>query len=265
MKPQSLEFLLHSNIEPHDVSCSYFRFLHGSITDYSTVGRKRNIIHLILRGKREYLFEGRRQVFDEHTVLFIPEGTNYVTVSRESDGGSAGISLLFSLDEEIMKEIPCGIYPTKTYAKSDFEKTFFDLCDLCATMPTKLLRRKILALSVLCAFVTKLTAHDQNARLIEPALAYIAEHYRENLAVSAYAAVCNLSESYFRRKFFEIMGLSPIEYRNHLRFSEARRLYQNGVTVKALAEAVGFCDENYLSKLYKKHFGRSLKDDVRFL
>jgi shikimate dehydrogenase len=59
------------------------------------------------------------------------------------------------------------------------------------------------------------------------------------------------------------IGVSPIEYRNELRFAKAEQLYQSGNSIKEIAEAVGFCDEVFFSKLYKKRFGTSMKKRLK--
>ena len=89
--------------------------------------------------------------------------------------------------------------------------------------------------------------------------------YKENLPIKAYAEKCNLSESYFRKKFSDILGKSPVEYRNELRFTEARRLYRRNYSTEEIAEALGFCDSRYMLKLYRRHTGKSLKKDAEII
>ena len=74
-----------------------------------------------------------------------------------------------------------------------------------------------------------------------------------------------MSESYFRKKFQLVTGLSPISYRNSLRFAEAKKLYREGLTMKAIAEQLGFCDEHYLSKIYIRENGTNLKEDAKLV
>ena len=57
------------------------------------------------------------------------------------------------------------------------------------------------------------------------------------------------------------MGISPIDYRNEIRFRKAKQLYQKNYTLQEIAEKVGFSDASYLSKMYKRHTGTSLKAD----
>ena len=97
-------------------------------------------------------------------------------------------------------------------------------------------------------------------RMIAPALHHLKLHYRENEPVSVYASACCLSESHFRRKFLEYTGMTPVEYRNSLRFEEARRLYASGMPMMQIAERVGFCDASYLRRLYKQQTGGRFRD-----
>lgn len=265
MKQQNLEFLLHSDIEPKEIRCDRFLFPKGDVTDYSTVGREKHLLHLTLRGKREYIRDGKRQVFDEHSVVFIPDGTNYLTCPTCDSEICEGITLLFSIEDSLSKSIPHGIYQINSRPQDTLEKHFFELCELCTKMPTQKLRKKILALELLHGFIAEHLSAAPNSRLIAPALSYLAEHYKENIPVSRYAAVCHLSESYFRRVFSEITGMSPIDYRNKLRFYEARRLYQNGLSASEIAETIGFCDEGYFLKLYRRSFGKSFRKESKYL
>ena len=260
---QVLDFLLNSDVNPIDIDCNYYHFPKESVSDYLTCGRKNHLIHLVTRGEREYFFEENRFVFGEHSVIFIPDGTRYRTISHEKNEQLCeGATVIFEASPYI--NIPHGIYQISTFSKSDIEALFFELCDTDTAIPTQKLRKKILTLEILYWIISKLTLPNKSRHLIKPALEYIALHYKENLDVSKYASVCNLSESYFRKKFLEYTGLTPIEYRNHLRFAEAKRLYQSGYSTKTIAYEVGFCDENYLSKLYKKYYNSSLKEDCRF-
>ena len=124
---------------------------------------------------------------------------------------------------------------------------------------------KKLFFSVLTRFIEKYSNTNDLARSVVPAIEYISLHFNENEPVSKYAAICNMSESYFRKNFQLATGVSPLSYRNSLRFAEAKRLYREGLTMKAIAEKLGFCDEHYLSKIYKRENGTNLKDDARLV
>ena len=106
---------------------------------------------------------------------------------------------------------------------------------------------------------------NQMKEILKPALDYFSITYKENLPIQSYAEKCNLSESYFRKIFRETIGMSPINYRNELRFAEAERLYLLYRNIGRVAEEVGFCDEVFFTKLYKKRFGTSIKNIAKLV
>lgn len=59
----------------------------------------------------------------------------------------------------------------------------------------------------------------------------------------------------------EWTGLSPKEYLNHRIILEAQRfLLYEGLPVKELASRLGFADENYFSRFFRRHTGESVSE-----
>lgn len=76
-----------------------------------------------------------------------------------------------------------------------------------------------------------------------------------SLDTSAFAEKYGFSSKYFRERFRELFGSTPTQYLISLRLNEAARLLSNGThNVKQAAEAVGFSDIYYFSRLFKKRF-----------
>lgn len=85
----------------------------------------------------------------------------------------------------------------------------------------------------------------------------------KNEKISYYSNMCGMCEVNFRRLFVEYTGKSPIEYRNDLRLKKAKELLQSGeYNVSESAEAVGFSNLSFFTRLYKKKFGTSPKKEV---
>ncbi len=75
-----------------------------------------------------------------------------------------------------------------------------------------------------------------------------------------YAKLCDMSEVCFRRYFKEFTGKSPIEYRNDTRLNNAKILLQSGqYTVSEVAEACGFSNLSFFTRLYKRKYGHTPK------
>ena len=97
---------------------------------------------------------------------------------------------------------------------------------------------------------------------LKPAINDLNNRFAENRKISYYSELCSMSESGFRKMFREFTGMSPIEYRNDVRLREARIRLQSGeYNVSEIAEAVGFTNLSFFSKLYRRKYGYTPKDE----
>jgi AraC-like DNA-binding protein len=97
---------------------------------------------------------------------------------------------------------------------------------------------------------------------LQAALSEISEYWQDNQPVSYYAELCNMSEVNFRRLFREYTGMSPIEYRNDVRLTNARNKLQSGeYNVSEVAELCGFSNLSFFIRLYKKKYGYTPKKE----
>ncbi|WP_339835091.1 response regulator [Paenibacillus sp. FSL R7-0272] len=82
---------------------------------------------------------------------------------------------------------------------------------------------------------------------------YMEAHYQEDLSLQQIAARFYLSREYISRKFKQQFGLNWSEYLGKLRINNAKLLLQNpSLRVAKVSEMVGFQDEKYFSKVFKK-------------
>lgn len=80
--------------------------------------------------------------------------------------------------------------------------------------------------------------------------------WNRNERIESYAALCGMSAGYFYRLFRRATGMSPVEYRNLLRISNARSILKNTrLSVREVAAIVGFDDPFYFCRIFKKHTG----------
>ena len=99
---------------------------------------------------------------------------------------------------------------------------------------------------------------DPKRQLILNSLIFLEEHYPEPVTVKEMAAASNLSESYFRGVFKEVMGLSPLDYLNRIRISKALEYLQNDqMAITDAAIRVGIPDSNYFTRLFKRITGQT--------
>ena len=95
-------------------------------------------------------------------------------------------------------------------------------------------------------------------RCLLPALEELKIAYVDNQKVAYYAALCNMSETSFRRLFTACTGFSPIEYRNLARLAEARKMIDSGeYTTAEAAEIAGFTNLSFFYRIYKRFYGQT--------
>lgn len=104
------------------------------------------------------------------------------------------------------------------------------------------------------------TAYMKNKFEINAVCSEMLREYSHRHPVEYYADFCHLSASRFYRIFKAGVGLTPTEYINRLRINQAKELLANtDMSVSEIAEAVGFTDQNYFGRVFKKLTGTSPK------
>lgn len=84
------------------------------------------------------------------------------------------------------------------------------------------------------------------------------KNYANNIPIREYANICNLSESRFSHLFTNIIGISPKQYLLMCKIDVAKKLLINTeLSIYQISESVGFADQNYFSRIFKKHTGIS--------
>jgi len=98
---------------------------------------------------------------------------------------------------------------------------------------------------------------DTHFKVIAPALEKITLDFTNNeLTVAELAAMCNVSEAYFRRLFEAKLGISPKEYIINKRMGYAKQLLETGeITVNQTAELCGYAEISHFSREFAKRVG----------
>lgn len=86
---------------------------------------------------------------------------------------------------------------------------------------------------------------------------YLLAHYdNPNLSMEEVAKVFSFSQSYLTRLFKSEAGITPIQYVNELRMKRAIELLNlHSFTIDQIAEAVGYDNQFYFTKRFKKYYG----------
>ncbi len=100
--------------------------------------------------------------------------------------------------------------------------------------------------------------YSDEQSLVSSVIKYITENYMEEISLTKLEALFGVKSSRISYLFYKYTKTRPIDYLIKYRMSVATNLLeQDGYSVKKVSEAVGYTDEFYFSRLFKKNFGIS--------
>nr|MCR5715549.1 PocR ligand-binding domain-containing protein [Lachnospiraceae bacterium] len=100
----------------------------------------------------------------------------------------------------------------------------------------------------------------KNGEIIRRAFTYISDNYAHRLTLEEVAAYVHLNPSYFSTLFKQSSGSSFREYLNMVRIEASKHLLEStDYALIDIAVAVGFEDQSYFTKVFKKYTGLTPK------
>ena len=100
------------------------------------------------------------------------------------------------------------------------------------------------------------TVSEKNAKPIRQIYAYIEQHYAEHLSLESVAGLVNLNPVYLSNLFKKESGQNFTEYLTDYRMKKAKEFLKNGdMNINEIADALGYTDARYFSKVFKKEVG----------
>ncbi len=106
--------------------------------------------------------------------------------------------------------------------------------------------------------LSKIHVDRESEKRINHALEIMYRSISSDLSVDDLAKECCLSSGHFSHLFKDVIGVSPHSYMIYLRMEKARDLLlSTRLSIRDVGEAVGCPDQNYFSRLFKKHTGMS--------
>lgn len=240
---------------------------NGNVNRYPA-GRDENIISYTVHGKKDIYDADDQRLYSlsAPAILLIAGGSPYASHTLLSDGdeeyGGHTICIRFAMLDDHGEQLYLA-EPFRTWEDDRDGKLlhlFRSVLDAyLSPEPTPMLLRARLyeLLTALCEARAERRLPDGHRKIL-PAIAYIEAHPAENTETAALAAMCYLSESYFRAQFRRSTGYSPTDFRNRLRISKAQELLDSSLwTVDMVAETLGFFDTSHFYRVYKKITGHT--------
>ncbi|BBI36661.1 AraC family transcriptional regulator [Cohnella abietis] len=90
---------------------------------------------------------------------------------------------------------------------------------------------------------------------MEHTLAYMNENYMKDIKIAQLAKMAGFSKNHFTKRFKSQMNMTPTEYFLMQRMAKAKQLLFSSDKIKEVAQQVGYKDEHYFSRVFKKSEG----------
>lgn len=224
--------------------------------------RDHYLIHHIIRGKGSYTIEGRAYYLGAGDTFLLFPGVESCYRADEKDpweyawvgfAGNDAYSMIanteFSKENPVLNqsEISSELFQKIRAVYEANGNTFRDAVSMTG------------ALYSLMGFLMKHSAGKEQPKnpqihYVERAMQYIAEQYSYPITVEDVAVYTGVSRSYLFRLFREKMKQSPKEYLLEYRIRQACQLLnQTDLPVRSIAHSVGFEDNLYFSKVFRKY------------
>lgn len=185
-------------------------------------------------------------------IIFLPKGSCYEAVVLPEFGETVDYLVNFD-SEEIRTDIqPMLILRSADSAYLEAFKLMTDKTLLGDYSEFWIKGRFYLLLDMLLKDHKQRTAPEQE-RIMSHARDLLLE---DSLSISKIASVCGISASGFRATFSRVYGCSPRQYRMENKISKAKYLLQSTeLTVYDISDRLGFYDEAYFCKMFRKYVG----------
>lgn len=240
---------------------SYFQEC-GVVNDFGHQPRPFYSVAYIQSGKARFVSNGKEIFVGKGDVIFVPKGCRYRSL-WEDEEGTKFLSCFFDLTP-FGEPIGNRIYGLQKISdcrelERDFETVVLGKHDPFSSIDAIGRFLHVLA----CLFPRmQFEAYQTMDERIVNAVRYIESHYDAPLRVPELAAACHISPSYFYECFKAQMGVSPIEYKNRLLISHARRSLVDHpeMPIEELSERLGFESSIYFRRLFKHFTGKTPRE-----
>ena len=265
-------FKQHGGVEildkPLFVTCAgYYRMQTRKLlrTDRPQ-GRKDYQLLYVAAGKVRFYFDGVERIVTKGSmVLFRPNEPQTYDLSSADKSETYWVHFTGGAVEEMLQryEIPSNEPVIFAGSSPDYPWLFRRLIQELQLQRANF--EELLAIELQHIFLLISRYQQEEHRIaaqmldeIARAEHYFSENYHKNIVIEDYAKSCLMSANWFTQNFRRITKLTPMQYIVSLRITNAMSLLdQTDYTVAQIAEAVGYDNALYFSRIFKKHTGMS--------
>ncbi len=267
MREITFDELMHTSVNVTSVSAVEQYWKDGNLNLHHEDGRLENVLSYTIEGKREikeHQDSSPLFLLEPSEIIFISQGAPYVSHTVLDCGKGMGhtacikFKLLDDSGEEIIIKEKYMVW--RDDKSGNVRKLFTRVFDSYLSLTSNICNIKAALYEILSsmgAHIMESSPIPEGFSSLLPAVKHIENNLGENTSIGELAAMCFLSESYFRTRFKAFSGgVSPADWRNRLRIEKSKELLTSSLwTTEMIAETLGFYDTSHFYKIYKKVTG----------
>lgn len=223
----------------------------------------------------EYVISGKGTVKTSSGIFYPSAGDSYLLRAGEShDYYSDADDPWVKIWVNIMGNLPSsvldsyGLHTSMLFPNldiSDYIKQIHKIAESAPANMDIMYDRCFVVFVKLCQFIRQsLSSHNAFSDIPDNIVQlknYIDSHLDEALTLDKCNSITHLSTSQTIRSFRQIYGVPPYEYLNQQRIESAKVFLRGSLfSIQDIALKLGFSDQYYFSKYFKKRTGKSPKD-----
>lgn len=219
-----------------------------------------------------YIQNGEITIIKENEIERVPENAIMISIRKEKErtlahAGQSHITVGFTVELGDGDELQLPNYAVFPNAKKYYERLNHIVKEF--TLQRKTTTGIAGMLFTLLADIDAeyrkfLLPRDTNyseKRYAERAKRYVVNHLSEKIYVADIARATGLSVGYLSNLFRRVTGQTLVEYVNITKLQKVKELTEiRKMTVREASASLGYEDENYVSRIYKKYFGCNLTE-----
>jgi len=102
---------------------------------------------------------------------------------------------------------------------------------------------------------------QERSGLLDKLNPFLRANFAERITVASAASAVNMSESTFMKYFKRVTGRTFISYLTRLRLERAEELLKRtSLSVAEISHSVGFADQSYFDRVFRRHFSRTPRE-----
>ncbi len=257
MKPYHINFKVYDKHLPHLSPIMAGKQQCYPNYTFGPVMRRYYIIEYIIRGRGEYIVNGRSHIASAGEAFIIKPYDVHI-LRADTDDPWEYVWVGFTTD----MKLPQALAENYVFDASIARDVFLRLADGNHAERTTADYASAVYEVFARFYESESDVQAPEIDAIDRAVSIIRKEYA-TVTVNGLSERLFMNRSYFGARFKKKTGMSPKQYIDNTRLSTAAMMMcELGYTVTQAALATGYSDVMSFSRMYKKHFGRSPRSNV---